>query len=93
MRAGSQISSLLFYAKVFLQKTNISGNVDWTARLIPERYWSRERWTLVDNPIFYARARAGFGLSYGRPFITPGYRGWGHHYGSGGRSSSGGSGG
>ncbi|MFO0739978.1 MAG: hypothetical protein U0270_29035 [Labilithrix sp.] len=81
--------TIFFVDLAFLQKTNITSDVDWTARLISERYWSRERWTLVDDPVFYGRARAGFGLSYGRPFISPGYRGWGRSHGGG----SGGSGG
>ncbi len=47
---------------------------DWAARLAPRGYWVRERYTLVDDPIFYMRARGGFGLAYGHPFIYPGYR-------------------
>lgn len=81
--------TIFFVDLAFLQRTNLTGEIDWTARLIPERYWSRERWTLVDDPVFYARARAGFGLSYGRPFISPGYRGWGRSHGGGGGGSGG----
>ena len=66
--------------------------VDWTARLAPQQYQVRQRYTLVDDPIFYHRARAGFGLAFGRPFLSPGYRGGGGYYGSG-RGGSGGSGG
>jgi hypothetical protein len=64
-----------------------SWQVDWNARLGPERYVVRERYTLVDDPIFYSRARAGFGLAYGRPPLHSGYRGsGGSTFGSGGRS-------
>jgi hypothetical protein len=69
--------------------------VDWTARLAPEVYRVRERYTLVDDPVFYGRARAGFGLAFGRPFFSGHYRGGGGYgYGSGAsRGSYGGSGG
>lgn len=68
--------------------------IDWAARLAPRGYWVRERYTLVDDPRFYARARGGFGLAYGRPFISPGYRsGYGGWRGGSGGRSSGGSGG
>jgi hypothetical protein len=73
---------------------------DWAMRLAPRGYWVRERYTLVDNPHFYSRARGGFGLAWGRPYIYPGYRTWyGGHGGSygggsyGGGSRGGGSGG
>ncbi len=56
--------------------------VDWARSLAPRSYWVRERYTLMDDPFFYARARAGFGMAYGRPLIRPGY-----HGGSGYRSS------
>lgn len=66
--------------------------VDWAARLAPRSHWVRERYTLVDDPIFYSRARAGFGFAYGRPLLGPGYYGRGG-YGRGSRGSRGGSGG
>lgn len=78
---------------------------DWQARLAPDALLVRDRWTLVDDPIFYSRARGGFGLMYGFPIIYPGYRsyyggyGWGTYGigpgggGRGGRSGGGGSGG
>jgi hypothetical protein len=49
------------------------------------RYWPRERWTILDDPGFYYRARGGFGLVYGRPYIYPGYGAYsyGHHPGYG----------
>ena len=52
----------------------------------PVRYHPRARWTIVDDPIFYARARAGFGMAYGRPsFYGPGHGGSGGGFrGSGG---------
>lgn len=65
-----------------------SWQVDWSARLAPERYVVRERYTLVDDPIFYGRARAGFGFAFGRPLLHPGYRGSGG-YGGYGRGSGG----
>ena len=61
---------------------------DWSPRLPAERYVVRERYTLVDDPIFYVRARAGFGLAFGRPLLHTGYRGSGY-YGHYGRSSAG----
>ncbi len=63
-----------------------SWRVAWTARLAPQLYKVRERYTLVDDPIFYNRARAGFGLAFGRPFLYPGYRGGGGYGGSYGGS-------
>lgn len=70
---------------------------DWAMKLAPQSLWVRERYTLVDDPRFYARARGGFGLFFGRPFIYPGYRRWygPGYYPSGTRSggSRGGSGG
>jgi hypothetical protein len=66
---------------------------DWATRLAPRGYWVRERYTLVDDPVFYTRARGGFGLAYGRPFIYPGYHtGYGGWHG-GGSWRGGGSGG
>jgi hypothetical protein len=81
---------LAFLAHVPAPKDG-SWQVDWSARLGPERYVVRERYTLVDDPIFYTRARGGFGLIYGRPFLHPGYRGGGG-YGAGGRGRGGGGG-
>jgi hypothetical protein len=67
-----------------------SWRVDWTQRLAPQGYLVRQRYTLVDDPIFYGRARAGFGLAYGRPLFGPHYRGGGGYgYGSPSRGSSG----
>jgi hypothetical protein len=69
--------------------------VDWAARLAPRGVWVRERYTLVDDPFFYARARGGFGLAYGRPLIYPGFRPYGYrgfYPGGGGRSGGGGGG-
>jgi hypothetical protein len=72
---------------------------DWAARLAPQAYWVRERYTLVDDPVFYGRARAGFGLAFGRPFHGSGafHGGGGYGYGSPSRGGygrgSGGSGG
>lgn len=60
--------------------------IDWARSLAPRTVLVRERWTLYDDPFFYARARGGFGLSHGRPVLRPGYRG-------GGSYNSGGSGG
>lgn len=73
-----------------------SWKVDWAARLAPQSHWVRQRYTLVDDPIFYTRARGGFGLARGRPWIGPGYRtggGGGRGYGGGSRGGGGGSGG
>jgi uncharacterized membrane protein YgcG len=64
--------------------------VDWAARLAPRGYYVRDRYTLVDDPRFYSRARGGFGLAFGRPFIYPGYRGF---YGTGGYRGGGSGGG
>jgi hypothetical protein len=81
----------------FLEKVPAPVNgawpVDWAGRLAPRGYWVRERYTLVDDPHFYARARGGFGLAFGRPLIYPGYRwygGGGGYYRGGGGSSGGG---
>ena len=70
---------------------------DRAARLAPQAYWVRDRYTLVDDPVFYGRARAGFGLAFGRPFFGshPFHGGGGYGYGthSRGGGSSRGSGG
>ena len=67
-----------------------SWNVDWDRRLASERYVVRQRYTLVDDPVFYQRARAGFGFAFGRPLFGHGYRGGGGYgYGSSGRGSYG----
>jgi hypothetical protein len=63
--------------------TGLPVNHDWALALAPRGYWCRSRYTLVDDPIFYARARGGFGLSYGRPYIRPGFGG-GYWHGGGG---------
>jgi hypothetical protein len=67
-----------------------SWRVDWAARLAPQSHWVRERYTLVDDPVFYGRARAGFGLAFGHPLYGPYYRGGGGYgYGTPSRGSSG----
>lgn len=58
--------------------------VDWARTLAPRTYFVRDRWTLVDDPFFYARARAGFGLARGRPVIRGSFRGGGSYHGGGG---------
>lgn len=58
--------------------------VDWDVRLAPESYRVRDRYTLIDDPVFYTRARAGFGFAYGRPAFRGRFRGGGGYgYGSG----------
>ncbi len=65
-----------------------SSRADWAARLAPQAYWVRERYTLVDDPVFYGRARAGFGLAFGRPLFGSHFRGGGGYgYGSPSRGS------
>jgi hypothetical protein len=67
----------------FLMKGDWRG--DWTVRLRPEQVVVSQRYTLIDDPFFYARARVGFGLARGRPIIVPGaYGSRGAGYGSGG---------
>lgn len=70
---GIHMVDLDFLAKV---PAPVDGawRVDWAARLAPQTHWVRERYTLVHDPFFYARARAGFGVVYGWPHIVPGYR-------------------
>jgi hypothetical protein len=91
---GIFIVDLDFLAKV-PAPVNGTWPVDWAGRLAPRGYWARERYTLVDDPRFYARARGGFGLAFGRPFIYPGYRSYGLGAGGyrGGGGNRGGSGG
>lgn len=84
-RAWSAAGISIFFVDLdFLKTQDLTKPVDWAMRFAPRSYYPKERWTLVDDPIFYGRARGGFGLAYGRPFITPGYRGWGSSYGGGG---------
>ena len=68
---------------------------EWSRRLAEERYTVKSRYTLVDDPVFYGRARAGFGWSFGtHPLLHPGFRGGGGHgFGGGGRGFGGGGGG
>lgn len=72
----------------FLKKVpgtlNGAMHVDWAAHLAPRSHVVRERYTLVDDPIFYSRARGGFGFAYGRPYFGGYYRGGGG-YGGGSR--------
>ena len=89
---GIHMVDLDFLTKV-PPPVNGSWQVDWAARLAPQTHWVRSRYTLVDDPYFYSRARGGFGLAFGRPFLYPGYRGGGGYYGYGGGSRGGGSGG
>lgn len=63
--------------------------VDWARQLAPQQYLVRDRYTLVDDPVFYSRARAGFGLAFGRPYYGGRFYGGGG-YGYGGRGSYGG---
>jgi hypothetical protein len=79
----------------FLAESRDFDRTDWATRLAPQGYWVRERYTLVDDQFFYVRARAGFGLYYGRPVIHAGYHaGYGGYYGGGHYGgASGGSGG
>lgn len=66
----------------------LPGPIDWAAHLAPESHWVGTRHTLIDDPIFNARARGGFGLASGRPIYgAAGFRG------SGGGSRWGGGGG
>jgi hypothetical protein len=66
-----------------------ASRADWAAGLAPQAYWVRDRYTLVDDPVFYGRARAGFGLAFGRPFFHSGFHGGGG-YGYGTPSRGGG---
>lgn len=66
---------------------------DWAARLAPQAYWVRDRYTLVDDPVFYGRARAGFGLAFGRPFYGSHHFHGGGGYGTHSRGGGSGSGG
>ena len=67
----------------------------WPDPLAPRRRLVRPRYTLADDPVFYTRARAGFGLDYGRPLLAPGFRGGGAWFigGPSGRGGRGGGGG
>lgn len=67
----------------------------WPELLAPRRRLVRPRYTLADDPVFYTRARAGFGLAYGRPLLAPGFRGGGAWFigGPSGRGGRGGGGG
>jgi hypothetical protein len=78
--------SIFMVDLAFLSRGDWRG--EWAVRLRPEQVVVRHRYTVIDDPLFYARARAGFGLARGRPVIVPGAYGRG-----GGRfAPSGGSG-
>jgi hypothetical protein len=81
---GIHIVDLALLASVPTAADVVSGP-DWAARLAPQAYWVRDRYTLVDDPVFYGRARAGFGLALGRPLL------WGTHFYGGGGYGGGGS--
>jgi hypothetical protein len=65
-----------------------SWRADWSRLLAPQAYTVRERYTLVEDPIFYGRARAGFGFAFGRPALRHGFHRGGGIY-SGGHGSGG----
>lgn len=46
--------------------------VDWTRTLAPLGHYVERRTVLQDDPVFYARARGGFGFAYGHPLFFPG---------------------
>lgn len=65
--------------------------LDWDKTLAPAALHIERRPVLQDDPVFYARARGGFGFAYGRPLFFPGgfsrsRGGYGHggHGGHGG---------
>jgi hypothetical protein len=67
--------------------------IDWAARLEPQYFHCGPRYVIVDDPVFYGRARAGFGLARGRPVISHGGGsggGWGRFGGGSGSGSRGG---
>jgi hypothetical protein len=72
---------------------NGAWQTDWAVRLAPRSLWVRDRYTLADDPRFCARARGGFGLAWGRPFLAPGFRVYGPRFYPGGGGSRGGGGG
>jgi hypothetical protein len=69
---------------------NGAWQADWAIRLAPQSLWVRDRYTLVEDPRFYARARGGFGLAWGRPFLAPGFRVYGPRFYPGGGGGGGG---
>lgn len=85
--------TIFFVDLAFLKQVQPAGGgmfaADWAGKLSPYSYYVRDRYTLVDEPRFYSRARGGFGLVRGRPFITPGYRSY-WYYGGGYRGGGGG---
>lgn len=58
---------------------------DTPAKFFEERFVVKNRYTLVDDPVFYGRARAGFGWSFGHPALSSGFHGGGGYgfFGSG----------
>ncbi len=54
----------------------------WYDEATMRRLWVRERFTVVSDPAFYARARGGFGGAHGS-FIATGHGSWGGHGGGG----------
>jgi hypothetical protein len=85
---GIHIVDLAFLGSI-PAPADAASRADWTGRLAPQAYWVRDRYTLVDDPVFYGRARAGFGLAFGRPFYHSGFHGGGG-YGYGTPSRGGG---
>jgi hypothetical protein len=47
-------------------------DVDWARTLAPTGAYVERRRVLQDDPVFYARARGGFGYAYGHPLFFPG---------------------
>lgn len=62
----------------------------WSAVLAPQRYSVITRITILDSPLFYARAHGGFGGAHGRPSM---FGGSGGGHGGGGHGGHGGYGG
>lgn len=57
----------------------------WTAELAGEALWVTPRRTILDDPVFFVRARGGFGGIHGRP----GGLGWAFRPGGGGGGGGG----
>lgn len=75
----------------FLKELESWDHASFTVQLGRQRLWVRDRYTLVDDPAFYLRARAGFGLYWGYPFIARGFvPGYYAHPGRGGGYPGGG---
>jgi hypothetical protein len=72
---GWQSAGIALYLVDLAFLVNTPAPPRWDERLASRVLVVAPRFTLVDDPAFYARARGGFGGVYARPLLGPGFHG------------------